>query len=65
MEMDPSLTEVSQLFERFKAAFLRNDLDTCTNLLTQLKVLDKINPSFSVIFSSSSLRFSWQFVKFV
>ncbi|XP_042501690.1 26S proteasome non-ATPase regulatory subunit 8 homolog A-like isoform X1 [Macadamia integrifolia] len=37
--MDPKLTEVSQLFERFKAAFVRNDLDTCTNLLSQLKVL--------------------------
>nr|POE64267.1 26s proteasome non-atpase regulatory subunit 8 like a [Quercus suber] len=36
--MDPKLTEVSQLFERFKAAFLRNDFDTCTRLLSQLKV---------------------------
>ncbi|KAJ1389715.1 Proteasome component [Sesbania bispinosa] len=37
--MDPKLTEVSQLFDRFKAAFLRNDYDTCANLLSQLKVL--------------------------
>ncbi|KAF7840426.1 26S proteasome non-ATPase regulatory subunit 8-like protein A [Senna tora] len=37
--MDPKLTEVSQLFERFKAAFVRNDFDTCSNLLSQLKVL--------------------------
>ncbi|THG08519.1 hypothetical protein TEA_002152 [Camellia sinensis var. sinensis] len=37
--MDPNLTEVSQLFERFKAAFMRNDFDTCDNLLSQLKVL--------------------------
>ncbi|CAL5437839.1 unnamed protein product [Camellia sinensis] len=38
-EMDPKLTEVSQLFERFKAAFIRNDFDTCSKLLSQLKVL--------------------------
>ncbi|RDY01771.1 26S proteasome non-ATPase regulatory subunit 8-like A [Mucuna pruriens] len=37
--MDPKLTEVSQLFDRFKAAFLRNDYGTCSNLLSQLKVL--------------------------
>ncbi|KAF5729764.1 26S proteasome non-ATPase regulatory subunit RPN12A [Tripterygium wilfordii] len=37
--MDPKLTEVSQLFERFKAALVRNDFDTCANLLSQLKVL--------------------------
>lgn len=36
--MDPKLTEVAQLFERFKAGFVRNDLDTCSNLLSQLKV---------------------------
>ncbi|CAH2080260.1 unnamed protein product, partial [Thlaspi arvense] len=30
---------VSQQFERFKAAFTRKDFDTCTNLLSQLKVL--------------------------
>ncbi|KAE8686398.1 26S proteasome non-ATPase regulatory subunit 8-like protein A [Hibiscus syriacus] len=35
--MDPQLTEVSQLFERFKAAFVRKDFDTCTNFLSQLK----------------------------
>ncbi|KAL7167767.1 hypothetical protein ACSBR2_038263 [Camellia fascicularis] len=37
--MDPKLTEISQLFERFKAAFIRNDFDTCSKLLSQLKVL--------------------------
>ncbi|KAK8660297.1 hypothetical protein V6N13_051225 [Hibiscus sabdariffa] len=37
--MDPQLREVGQLFERFKAAFVRKDFDTCTNLLSQLKVL--------------------------
>uniref|UniRef100_A0A6N2MKZ8 Uncharacterized protein n=1 Tax=Salix viminalis TaxID=40686 RepID=A0A6N2MKZ8_SALVM len=37
--MDPKLTEVSQLFERFKAACTRDDLSTSTNMLSQLKVL--------------------------
>ncbi|KAL2524932.1 26S proteasome non-ATPase regulatory subunit 8A [Abeliophyllum distichum] len=37
--MDPKITEVSQVFERFKAAFTRNDFDKCTELLSQLKVL--------------------------
>ncbi|OMO57300.1 SAC3/GANP/Nin1/mts3/eIF-3 p25 [Corchorus olitorius] len=36
--MDPQLVEVSQQFERFKAAFVRKDYDTCSNLLSQLKV---------------------------
>ncbi|KAG6397143.1 hypothetical protein SASPL_143308 [Salvia splendens] len=36
--MDPKITEVSQLFERFKAAILRKDFDTSTKLLSQLKV---------------------------
>lgn len=36
--MDPKLTEVAQTFERFKAAFIRNDFDTCTRLLSLLKV---------------------------
>ncbi|WOL18494.1 26S proteasome non-ATPase regulatory subunit [Canna indica] len=48
--MDPQLVEVTQLFERFKAAFTRNDFDTCTNLLSQLKVLltkfPSLPPSF-------------------
>ncbi|XP_057455827.1 26S proteasome non-ATPase regulatory subunit 8 homolog A-like isoform X2 [Lotus japonicus] len=38
-EMDPKLTEVSQFFDQFKAAFLRNDYDSSSNLLSQLKVL--------------------------
>ncbi|KAL6349552.1 hypothetical protein AAG906_034209 [Vitis piasezkii] len=37
--MDPKLREVSQGLERFKAAFVRSDFDTCTKLLSQLKVL--------------------------
>ncbi|CAN1254525.1 26S proteasome non-ATPase regulatory subunit 8 homolog A [Linum perenne] len=37
--MDPKLTEVSQYFERFKAACVREDVDTSANLLSQLKVL--------------------------
>nr|AFK44112.1 unknown [Lotus japonicus] len=37
--MDPKLTEVSQIFDRFKAAFRRNDFDNCSDLLSQLKVL--------------------------
>ncbi|KAI3985866.1 hypothetical protein MKX01_026652 [Papaver californicum] len=36
--MDPNLKEVAQSFEIFKAASVRNDLDTCNNLLSQLKV---------------------------
>lgn len=37
--MDPKLTEVSQRFERFKAASLRKDFDSCITFLSQLKVL--------------------------
>ena len=36
--MDPKLTELSQLFERFKAAMTRGDFDSCSNFLSQLKV---------------------------
>lgn len=36
--MDPKLTELSQLFERFKAAMMRGDFDSCSNFLSQLKV---------------------------
>ncbi|KAJ9706267.1 hypothetical protein PVL29_001677 [Vitis rotundifolia] len=36
--MDPKLREVSQGLERFKAAFVRSDFDTCTKLLSQLKL---------------------------
>jgi hypothetical protein len=47
--MDPKLTEVSQLFDRFKAAFLRNDFDSASNLLSQLKVtLTLQNPNLFV-----------------
>ncbi|EPS58100.1 hypothetical protein M569_16716 [Genlisea aurea] len=37
--MDPKLTEVSQIFDRFKAASVRKDFDTCNKLLSDLKVL--------------------------
>ena len=37
--MDPKFTEVAQLFERFKSAFIRNDFDSGSKLLSQLKVL--------------------------
>ncbi|KAK2977112.1 hypothetical protein RJ640_017636 [Escallonia rubra] len=36
--MDPKLTVVSQTFERFKAALIRNDFETCDRLLSTLKV---------------------------
>ena len=36
--MDPQLTEVSQQLERFKAAFVRKDYNTCSDLLSRLKV---------------------------
>jgi hypothetical protein len=36
--MDPKLLEVTQLFARFKAAYIRSDLDVCSNLLSELKV---------------------------
>jgi 26S proteasome regulatory subunit N12 len=36
--MDPKLTEISQRLERFKAALIRSDFDTCTQLLCQLKI---------------------------
>jgi hypothetical protein len=36
--MDPKMTEVTQMFARFKAAYARNDLDACVTLLSQLKV---------------------------
>ncbi|XP_042020611.1 26S proteasome non-ATPase regulatory subunit 8 homolog A-like isoform X3 [Salvia splendens] len=37
-QMDPKFTEVSQLFERFKAPILRKDFDTSTKFLSQLKI---------------------------
>jgi hypothetical protein len=43
--MDPKLVEVTQLFARFKAAYARNDLDVCANLLSQLKVRPSIGPT--------------------
>lgn len=37
--MDSTLTEVGQLFDRFKASIVRTDYDTAEKLLSQLKVL--------------------------
>ncbi|KAJ3693497.1 hypothetical protein LUZ60_008977 [Juncus effusus] len=48
--MDLQFREVSQLFERFKAAFVRNDFSTCTKQLAQLKVLLTKFPSLPPIF---------------
>ncbi|CAN1299844.1 Putative 26S proteasome non-ATPase regulatory subunit 8 homolog B [Linum perenne] len=46
--MDPKLKEVSQYFERFKAACVKEDIDTSASLLSQLKVreLSHRNPNF-------------------
>ncbi|XP_078438141.1 regulatory particle non-ATPase 12A [Wolffia australiana] len=52
--MDPKLTEVDQLFGRFKAAFLRNDYLTCDSLLAQLKVLLSKFPSLPPSFQDST-----------
>ncbi|KAE8687495.1 26S proteasome non-ATPase regulatory subunit 8-like protein A [Hibiscus syriacus] len=52
--MDPQLTEVSQLFERFKAALVRKDFDTCTNFLSQLKVLLTKFRSLPPLFESTT-----------
>ncbi|KAG5378715.1 hypothetical protein IGI04_031915 [Brassica rapa subsp. trilocularis] len=37
--MDPHLRNVSQQLKRFKAAFVRKDYNSCSDLLSQLKVL--------------------------
>lgn len=37
--MDPRMTELTQYFERFKAASVRNDIDSGRNLLSELKIL--------------------------
>ncbi|PHU28111.1 26S proteasome non-ATPase regulatory subunit 8 -like protein A [Capsicum chinense] len=52
--MDPKFTEVSQTFERFKAAFVREDFDTCTRLLCQLKVLLTAFTSLPPLFQETS-----------
>ncbi|KAL9282017.1 putative 26S proteasome non-ATPase regulatory subunit 8 B [Arabidopsis thaliana] len=46
--MDPQLMEVSQQFERFKAAFIIKDFDTCSSLLSQLKLFDHYLISLSL-----------------
>ncbi|KAG7584628.1 CSN8/PSMD8/EIF3K [Arabidopsis thaliana x Arabidopsis arenosa] len=51
--MDPQLTEVSQQFERFKAAFARKDYNTCSDLLSQLKVLLTKFTSLPPLFENS------------
>ncbi|KAG9441775.1 hypothetical protein H6P81_017629 [Aristolochia fimbriata] len=54
LAMDPKLTEVSQIFERFKAAFVRSDFDTCRRLLSQLKVLLTEFPSLPPLFQKTA-----------
>ena len=49
--MDPKVTEVSQTFERFKAALVRNDFDTCSKLLSQLKVYTYIHKPYFYLIS--------------
>ncbi|KAK1274805.1 26S proteasome non-ATPase regulatory subunit RPN12A [Acorus gramineus] len=51
--MDPKLVEVTQVFDRFKAAYTRNDLQTCSNLLTELKVMLTKFPSLPPLFQQS------------
>ncbi|XP_074579932.1 26S proteasome non-ATPase regulatory subunit 8 homolog A-like [Curcuma longa] len=51
--MDPQLVEVTQLFERFKAAFVRKDFGSCNNLLSQLKVLLTKFPSLPPTFQQT------------
>ncbi|KAL3687161.1 hypothetical protein R1sor_013470 [Riccia sorocarpa] len=36
--MEAKLADATRLFQKFKAAFQQNDLETCSNLLSQLKV---------------------------
>ena len=42
--MDPKLVEVTQLFDRFKAAFKASNFDVCSTLLSQLKVRPPPSP---------------------
>ncbi|ONM28949.1 26S proteasome non-ATPase regulatory subunit 8 homolog A [Zea mays] len=51
--MDPKMTEVTQMFARFKAAYARNDLNTCVTLLSQLKVHLTQFPSLPPLFQQT------------
>lgn len=51
--MEGTLADVSQVFDRFKAAFTRNDLLTCSNLLSQLKVTLTGFPSLPPLYCES------------
>ncbi|ERN14062.1 hypothetical protein AMTRI_Chr01g111400 [Amborella trichopoda] len=51
--MEAKLVEASQLFDRFKAAFTRNDLHNCDSLLSQLKVLLTTFPSLPPLYRES------------
>jgi len=51
--MDPKMTEVTQMFARFKAAYARNDLNTCITLLSQLKVHLTQFPSLPALFQQT------------
>ncbi|KAF7093198.1 hypothetical protein CFC21_095622 [Triticum aestivum] len=51
--MDPKLVEVTQLFDRFKAAFKASNFDVCSTLLSQLKVLLTKFPSLPPLFQQT------------
>ncbi|PWZ54881.1 26S proteasome non-ATPase regulatory subunit 8 A [Zea mays] len=51
--MDPKMTEVTQMFARFKTAYARNDLNTCVTLLSQLKVHLTQFPSLPALFQQT------------
>jgi 26S proteasome regulatory subunit N12 len=38
-EMEEKLHDIRQTFQKFKAAYATNSFDTCSNLLSQLKVM--------------------------
>jgi 26S proteasome regulatory subunit N12 len=59
--MEEKLHDIRQTFQKFKAAYATNSFDTCSNLLSQLKVMIlifvlvlifTITPRLSDIFSS-------------
>uniref|UniRef100_A0A0D6QVI6 PCI domain-containing protein n=1 Tax=Araucaria cunninghamii TaxID=56994 RepID=A0A0D6QVI6_ARACU len=51
--MDTKLSEAAQFFNRFKAAFSRNDFLSCISLLSQLKVMLTDFPSLPPLYHES------------
>lgn len=51
--MVSKISDVSKLFDQFKSAFSRNDLLTCSSLLSQLKVLLTEIPSLPPLYHES------------